>query len=797
MIESIVRDVRQALRFLVRRPGFALAAVTTIAIGIGTITVAFTAVNSVLYRGLLRVQGVPGGGRVYVDERGQNEGEASFLEYQSFAKDVPSLDIAASSVVTLGLRQPDGAADLVYGLAVTRNHFQLLGIEAAAGRTFGQDDDGLSVIVSDRFWRERLNSASLTGLAINLNGLDVPVMGVLPEDARDGIYDPSLWVRIDDWDALRLPAGGRGAAFNVFGRLRAGATRAQANRELEAVSTELARAWPETNARRNASFRVFGDSTELRALRRAAATAMAMIGVVLLIALFNLVGLLLARGVDREREMSLRGALGAGRSRLVRQLVTESLVIAALGGAVALLVARFSNLLLRSFAIQAPMPQRIELAVDWRVTLFTAALVVGCGLIAGLVPARQATRLGVAAVLSPAGVIGGSRQTRLRALVVGLQLAGATMLLAIAGLLVRNAVLASAADVGFERERALLVWLFPANHGYTPESAQRLVAGVVERVRSTPGVVAAAAADRVPFYIGFRWRMTASAGGTCAPPDCPEVAGYRVGSGYFRAMNIALRRGREFDGSAADTQSAVISETLAGQFWPSRDPLGQSLTLGTGRRVQVIGVAANVVHRGLGERPEPYIYLPLDADAFAAPVTVVVRTASNPAPLLPVVEAHIRAADRALPLMGLKTMAQHLDERARAGGRIVARFFLVCGGLGLFLALVGLAGSVSYSVRQRTRELGVRAAIGATPGDLGRLVIGSALRMSAAGIAIGLVAAFGLARILGSRLSGLDLDSPWMIALVGMALVAMAAGAAAVPALRASRTAPLAALRSE
>lgn len=799
MIESFLRDVRYALRLLVRRPGFAAVAVLTIAVGLGTMTVAFTAVD-VFIVGAPQFD-LPGGGWVFVDDRGQSEGEASWREYEAFDREVPSLDVAASMIVTFSHRGR-GAAERIFGLAVSGNYFAQQEIVAATGRVPRGDDPGPAVVVSGRFWRQRLHAAPLAGLTLELNGLDVPVIGVMPDGHQRGTYDPSLWVRLEDWDALGLPAGARAAdvmALSLVGRLAPGATREQASSQLAAVSADLARAWPDTHGSRRASFVPFAEGTpEIRAIGRVAVTAMAVIGIVLLIALFNLVGLLLSRAVDREREMSLRSAVGASRGRLVRQLVVESLVISALGGALALLVARFSSVLLRSFAMQAPIPTRLDLDLNWTVVGFTATLVIVCGILAGLVPARRATRLAIAAVMAPAGVVGG-RPSRLRSMVVALQLGGATMLLAIAALLVRSALLTEATDVGFEQEHAVVLELFPANDGYPNDAARRFVADTVERVRRLPGVVTAAAADRLPFYIGYKWQLEASVDGTgCEIADCPTVAGYRVGPGYFRAMNIPLRRGREFDGSTADTRSVVISAAMARRFWNAADPIGQWVTLGApGTRRQVVGVAADVRHRGLRERPEPYAYLPLDREAFDGPVTIVARTAAAPEPIAAAIPAVLQAMDPAMPIVSLQTMAQRLDGRARAGGRIVARFFLVCGGLGLFLALVGLAGSVGYGVRQRTRELGIRAAIGATPRELGRLVIAGALGTSSAGIAAGAVAAFAVTRVLQTMVAGLDLDSPLTVVLSGLVMVTIAIVAAAVPGRRASRIDPLTALRAD
>jgi type II secretory pathway pseudopilin PulG len=360
-LEVVVRDIRYACRSLARRPGFAVVAVMTLAVGMGTMTVAFSAVNAFFIAG--PPIDAPGAGLVAITGGAPEIEGASLREFEAFARDVPALDVSAQTIVTLSRRRDEGAA-IVWGLAVTDNYFDTLGVQPAVGRTFNNVNE-LSALVSHRFWREDLDEASVTGLTLPLNGLDVPIIGVLASDFRAGFYDADVWVRLGDWDALRLPARIRRPdvfQFTVMARLRPQATKAQADSQLQAVASELARAWPATNARRTASFVPFEDAggSERRALAIVAATAMAMIGIVLLIALFNVVALLLSRAVDREREMTLRGALGASRGRLTQQLVTESLVIATAGGALALFVSRWSNNLLATFAPKAPVPQRID-----------------------------------------------------------------------------------------------------------------------------------------------------------------------------------------------------------------------------------------------------------------------------------------------------------------------------------------------------------------------------------------------------------------------------------------------------
>ena len=799
-LEAVVRDIRYACRSLARRPGFAIVAVMTLAVGMGTMTVAFSAVNAFFIAG--PPIDAPGAGLIAVAGGAPEIEGASLREFEAFARDVPALDVSAQTIVTLSRRRDDRAA-IAWGLAVTDNYFDTLGVQPAVGRTFNNVNE-LSALVSHRFWREDLDEAPLTGLTLPLNGLDVPIIGVLPRDFRAGFYDADVWVRLGDWDALRLPARMRRPdvfQLTLMARLRPQATKAQADSQLQTVASELARAWPATNARRTASFVPFEDAggSERRALAIVAATAMAMIGIVLLIALFNVVGLLLARAVDREREMTLRGALGASRARLTQQLVTESLVIATAGGALALFVSRWSNDLLANFAPEAPVPQRIDVTPDWTVAAFTAGLMIVCGIGAGLLPSRRATSLAIATAMAPPTVIGGARAGRLRAIVVSMQVAGATLLLTMASLLVRNAIATGAVSVGFDTAHGIVLEIDPASHGYAEPAAQQFVADAITRFRGTPGVVSATVMDRVPFYVGFPQRLEVSVDGrSCAMVTCPSAASYRIGPDHFRTMNIPLRRGRELDGSRADVQSVVISETMARSFWPSADPVGQWVSLGVdGRRVQVVGVAADTTHRAIGERPEPYVYLPFEQPDYAERLAIVLRTSGDPQPLLRTVSEQLRAMDSALPIYQLRTMRQRLDAREQSGRLIIVRFFGICGGLALFLSVVGLTGTVSYSVGQRVREFGIRAAIGAAPADQARLVVGSALGMAGPGILIGLFGALLLSWLITSWTSGLDLDSPLVYGIIGLLQLTIAVAAAAVPGRRAARANPLAALRAE
>jgi predicted permease len=792
-LESVWRDVRLACRSLGRRPGFSTVAILTLAVGLGTMTVAFSAVNAFFLRDRL----VERAGLIVVDDGAPESDGASFRELEAFSRDVPALDVAAQLIVTLAHEGQD-ETETAWGLAVSDNYFDVLGVPAAEGRIFTADDD-LAALVSDRFRRERMTAASLAATTLRLNGADVPVVGTLPADFQPGFYDAQVFVRFRDWDALRLAARLRAPdapGLRLIARLRPGATAAAANHQLRLVAAELRRAWPAIYASRTPSFATSLDGlAEMRAAAAMALVALALISIVLVIAVFNVVGLLLARAVDRERELTLLGALGASRARLTQQIVVESLLLAAGGGAAALLVAAWSNTLLATLAQEAPMPQRLDVSPDATVVLFTAALVALSGAIAGFWPARRATRRDLAAVLTPSTVTAGRGVNRTRAVVVGIQTAGATLLFALAALLVRNAILTARADLGFEADRALVLEIDPASHGYSAAGAHRLVDDLRSRLLALPGVVAATTASRVPFYVGFPERVEVDAGlRPCVPGSCPTAGRYLVGPDYFRATGTAIRRGRDLDGHA---QAVVVSETAARQFWPDDDPVGRSLRVGRERRVmEVVGIAADIVHRVVGERPEPYIYVPADEQSFAQPIAVVVRTAGDPRPLRPLVSEQVRALDRGLPIYRLRTMRERLEARQHGGVPIVVRFFGVLGALALFLSVIGLAGTVAYAVGQRAREFGIRAALGSRPSALARHVLAGALRTGVPGIVAGIAAAMLVTRLAGFVLRGVDLQSPLTLVIVGLTQTAVVVAAALMPARRAAAADPLTILRT-
>jgi putative ABC transport system permease protein len=786
------------LRALRRRPGFAAGAIAALAVGMGVTTVGFSAVNAILIKGPAG-RNVPGLGGVLMDGTSNT---ASFADYEDVKRQVPSLSmLTASALLPLAYRTP-GGTETIWSLAASRSFFALIDARPLAGRLFaaGSEHEGVSAVVSEIFWRERLGQAPLAGLTIRLNNVDVPVAGILPKDFRAaGFYDPDVWVPLDQWQALQLPAGALKddqRPLALFGRLAAGATKSQVEAELKVLAANRNRTGAPARGRAPAFALMSDGNPEMRAVARLAYLPMGMLGAVLLVAMINVSGLLFARALDRQREISLRTSLGATRGRLIRQLLTEQFVLAVLGGAAALLVSFWSASLLRAFALPSPVPMRVDLTPDATMVAFIAGLVIAGTFLPALWPAWHATadrplHGGFFTTVRPLGA---------RGLIVLVQVAGATFLLAGAVLFFENVTRLGAASLGFERERAIVVAVYPAGHGYDLAGARLVVDRTLERIRALPGVSDAFVADHLPFYVGLARLIEVSVtGAACAGSDCPAIPSDRVGPRYFRALGIPLRRGHEFDGSPRDADAIVISEAMAERFWPGGDPIGAVVRLGRdgqSRPRRVVGVAANTLHRSFNERPGAYLYLPLDEEAFAEPVVIVAKTAGPPASLVRTVGDQIGLVDSRLPVLSVKSMGQYLETQLWLPNS-AAEMAGVCGALAMVLAAIGLFGVMAQIVGQRTREFGVRLAIGANPRDLGALVFRESAILSLPGVAVGLAAAAALSRGVAATFSAMTGMSPSAYALVAAFQVLMIVLVCLAPARRAATINPMVALRSE
>ena len=798
---NLLQDVRHSFRQLLRRPIFTAIAVLTLAIGMGVNAVAFSVVNGLLFKGFA-LSGIPNTGRILTTPGGDESGYASIPEFETFREATnQALDIAAEGRSSLAWKH-DGSSETAWVLYVSPQYFSLITPAMVAGQLAVQRDGGtISVVIGERFWREKLGSRSLAGLTLRLNDADVTVAGVIDGafTGPAGIYSPDVWLPLDDLALFGGQPSMRATDARwlfVMGRLRDDATAAQVQGLVGAAAAQMTRDWPDTHKDRGANFRMFGGSNdEVRAVGYAAAVGMGIIGLVLLLACFNVANLLLARAVERERDMGIRAALGAGPGRLMRLVVTEGFLIALLSGAVALLIAWWTQSLVTSFAIPIEQPQHIDMTPDLRVVLFIGALILIAGVLPGLWPAVSAARIDVLRVLGSQGAAG-TRPSRMRRWLVGAQIAGSTTFLAVAGLFMQSYGALTTFDVGFARDRLVIADFSPASSGYDVERSERYVTAFAERVRALPGISDVAVVDRAPFFVGFEEMTTVwPPNVTCGGGNCRAYATHAATPGYFRTMGMRIAEGREFeDGRAAD--EVIINTALAKTLWPDRGALGESFRIGTnGDRVTVVGITAPTLTRGL-DRDRPALFVPLSRQHYQRAVTLVARTDGPPsAHVRPIAEA-AQAVDANVSMTAVKTMAQQMGVQLWPF-RTLSWLFSICGGLALILATVGLAAVVIHAVNRRLREFGVRLSIGATPRDLMRDVLVGSARMLIPGVTIGLLLAAGAAQFARVIFVGVNVLNPATYLAVALVQALIVLIACLGPALRASRVDPLIALRSE
>jgi predicted permease len=800
---SLVDDLRLSIRQLSRRPLFTATAVLTLAIGIGVNAVAFTVVNGVLFkRTPIAVAG--DAGRILTTPAGDEDGLASLTEYERFEDAARgTLDAAAEGRLSMAWRH-DGTTDTAWVLFVSPRYFPLLDARPIAGQAIvGRASDGAaSVVIGERFWRRRLNAASLAGLTLRLNDTIASVAGVLPESFTGpaGIYSPDVWLPLEDVALFSTsPALQRRDHrwLFVFGRVQRGATIPEVEARVEAAAAAMAREWPESHRQRGARFRPFSErNSELRGLSAAAAIAMGVIGLVLLLACFNVANLLLARAVERERDMAVRAAVGASAARLMRLVVVDGLLIALLAGGAALVVSSWTQALVGTFAIPIEQPQFIDLAPDATVVGFVALLVLVAGVLPGVWPAVAVSRVDVVRALgSQGGASAGGRPSPLRQWLVAAQITGSTAFLAVAALFAQSHGNLSLADLGFARDRLVVAEFEPASHGYDADRSGRYVSALAARVRALPGIVDVAVGDRAPFFIGFGRRTPVSpAGSACEAGACPAHATMAVGPGYFQTMGIGMAAGREFDSDHAG--GVIINQPLAALHWPDGRGVGETLRIGDeGRLATVIGITARSHTRGL-DREEPTLYVPLSREHFDGHLTLVARTSMPPDGLVRTLAEAAQAVDPRVSMLSVKTMEQRMAVQLWPF-RTLSWLFSVCGTLALLLAVVGLAGVVIHAVNRRAREFGVRMSIGATPRDLVLDVLRSGAALMWPGLVAGALLAAAAARLVHAAFVGVDVLNPFtylaVVALEGLVVIAACIG----PALRASRVDPLVALRSE
>ncbi len=802
-MSAFLNDLAYALRSLLRTPGFTLTAALTLALGIG----ANTAIFSLVDRLMLRPLPLPDPGRLmvvteYSAASGSPRDNLSWPDYEDLARETTAFTgVAAFRNAGVNLTG-DGEPEQLRAGRVTPNFFDVLQVAPRVGRTFtgdeGRPGGPRGAILTDALWRRRFGAdPGVVGRSLRLDGEDVPVLGVLPP----GFEFPYQLRGAELFMPLALSPDqlkARGSHFlGGVGRLKPGATLEAARQEVSALIARLAKAYPETNV--NYAGKVVPVQEEV--VRRAKPllwTLLGAVGFVLLIACANVANLLLARSAGREREFAIRAALGADRRRLVAQLLTESLLLGLVGGALGLLLAQAAaGGLVRLLPLRLPAGEAL---LDARVLLFTGALALGTVLVFGALPALQATRADLQEGLRE-GAKGSASPVhqRLRAGLVAAEVALATALLVSAGLMLRSLWKLETVDPGFRPDGVAVASLDLPARKYPGAAARRAFATrVLQRLEGTPGVEAAAAADLVPLN-GMTTSSSYSVEGL-PDTDRPPVALHQdVSPGYFKAMGIPVLRGRSFQDG--DSGVVMVSESLARHHWPGQDAVGKRISLSGsgGPWLAVVGVAADVRYENLSEAPASQFYLPLmdpAAEGDRVPLLTVVARGANAEALKPFLKAALREADPELPLTRLRTMAD-LVAQDREASRSRSALFAAFAALALLLAGVGIYGVTSTLVAQRTREIGIRMALGAQVRDVVAMVLGQGLRTILLGAGFGLAATLALGRVLRSQLTGVAPTDPATYAGVLATLSLVALAATLLPALRAARVDPAVALRSE
>jgi putative ABC transport system permease protein len=803
------QDVRYGLRVLLKNPGFTAVAVIALAIGIGANSAIFSVVNTVLLRPLPykdserlvmvweddTKHGYPRdtpAAANYVDWRDQNkvfEGMAAIAE-QSFN--------------LTGVGEPER----IVGRRVSANLFSLLGVAPQLGRAFLPEEDapgaGRVVMLSYGLWQRRFGSdPALVGKPLTLNGEPHTVVGVMPKGFEFPTREDELWVPIA---FTQQQAASRGNHYlEVIARLKPGVELEQAQAEMSTIASRLSQQYPEQNTELGAVVvplheQVVGD------IKPALLVLLGAVGFVLLVACANVANLLLARAAVRQKEIALRVALGASRLRLIRQFLTESVLLAALGGVAGLLLALWGVNLLKAF-IPENISQLKAISVDAKVLGFTLLVSMLTGFIFGLAPATQASSFNLNETLKEGGrdAASGARGKRIRSLLVVAEVAVSLVLLIGAGLLINSFMRLRSVDPGFRADNLLTMNVLLPQQKY-PEQARRTAFydDLIRRVEALPGVRSASVTNWIPLVSqGDSVGVTVEGQPDPGPGKTPIVVTRVVGPHYFKTMGVQLVRGRDFD-ERQDRLDApavvVISEATARRFWPDEDPVGKRLAPG---RVtspedwcQVVGVVKDVHQFDLAAEPRPQMYFTYAQAEFFAPRHLVVSTDVDPLSLAGTVRKTVWEIDRDQPVSNVSTMEDVLSD-SLARQRFSMLLLGIFAGVALVLAAVGLYGVMSYTVAQRTREIGLRMALGAQQRDVLRLVVWQVLKLVLVGVAVGLVAAFALTRVMTSLLFGVSATDPATLATISAVLIAVALVASYVPARRATKVDPLIALRYE
>ncbi|HEV2802105.1 MAG TPA: ABC transporter permease [Pyrinomonadaceae bacterium] len=811
-METLIQDLRYGFRSLLKSKGFTFVAVLALALGIGANSAIFSVVNSVLLRPLPFERP-----EELVAVQGRNERDGSLFTEHSYPNYVDLRDqsqsfahVVAYSPTTAfitGGEEPER----VRGVIASADLFPMLGVQPVLGRVYTREEDkpGVqrTIVLSYGLWQRRYGAdPKIVGQEIPLGSTPAVVLGVMPQGFKyplGGNDNYEFWMPLAN-AMSQSDLTGRGSVFlPIAARLKQGVRVEQAQAEANTIAARLAMQYPATNTGQGYALKALHENL-VGDLRPALLVLLAAVGCVLLIACANVANLLLARAAARHKEISIRTALGASRWRIIRQLLTESLLLALMGGALGLLIAMWGIDLLLA-ATPADLPRLNEVTLDGRVIAFNAAMTLLTGIVFGLAPALQASKADLNEALKDGGRVSGEggRRSKLRGALVVAEVAISLVLLVGAGLLVQSFMRLLNVTPGFDAERVMTLDLVAGRRKY-PDSAQQtaLIQNLLQRTSALPGVEAVGVVNPLPLNGNFDAYNFAFPGRAAfAPGEEPNADRRIISPDYFRAMSIALQRGRAFsDRDARDAPPVcTINETFARRYFADTDPVGQRIAFTDAPDAparEVVGVVADVRHAGLDAPAGLEYYVPYSQAAFGR-LTLVTRTASqDPASIMPALRSLIREIDKDLPLWNVRTMNTLMSEsvaRRRFNMILLGIFALVA----LLLASLGIYGVMSYTVTQRTHEIGIRLALGAQPPDVLKMVLKQGMLLAAAGVALGLVCSFALTRSMSSLLYGVSATDPATFGLITLLLVLVAFAANYIPARRATRVDPLTALRYE
>ncbi len=805
---TLFQDLRYAIRMLLKKPAFTVVAVMTLALGIGANTAIFSVVNAVLLRPLAYKQP---GRLVQIWETNPLRGwtvnvvaPANYLDWEKRNNVFEGLAAYRSSFASFYL-SADGEPERIKGLVSTGGLFQVLGVEAMLGRTLlpentWQGNDRV-VVLSYGLWKRMFGAdPEIIGQTVMLSGIPRTIIGVMPEGFYFPTRETELWVTYG-WNPNQIATVRRPHMLRTIARLKPGVTVEQARAEMDSIMSALEQEYPDTNTKMGAGLGPLQDFI-VEDTRPALLIFLAAVGFVLLIACANVANLLLARGAARSKEIAIRTALGARRSRIIRQLLTESLLLSLAGSGLGLLLAEWSKDLL-IFLSPGNIPRLDEINLDGRVLFFTLAVAGLTALLFGLAPALQISKPDLTIALKEGGQkVAGSVQSRsARSLLVISEVALSMILVIGAGLMLKSFVRLQQVDPGFKSENVLTFDLALPDAKYGTEQQAKVFYGeALGRIKAIPGVESVGASSALALR-GTNWTGDFSIEGRAPDDYGVEVRHKEITPDYFRAMGIPLERGRYF--TEADTAESplvvIVNSALARSHFKNEDPIGKRIKFERAEMESpwhmIIGVVGDEKQIGLGVEVLPEIYEPFEQHPRWR-MTIAARTANDPTSIIGAVRSEIKAIDKDLPAFNFVTLDEVLHT-SLARDRFNMTLLAVFAAVALILSAVGIYGVISYSVTQRTHEIGIRMALGASSGDVLKMVVGQGMTLVLIGVALGLLGAFALTRVMSSLLYGVSATDTTTFVALSLLLSGVAALACYIPARRAMKVDPMVALRYE